>query len=262
MKLRILGSAGAELPGFRPPAFLVDESLLLDAGTIGAVLTEEEQWNIRNIFITHAHLDHIRSIPALADNIIVKNLRHQVDVFAPVSVIDALRTHLFNGLIWPDFTCLPTHEEPVLRFNLIEPFEPVFLGKGSPERRCGDGYILTAVPVHHTVPAVGYCVDHGGCRLVYTGDTGPTHEIWSYASGADALIVEVSFPNSQESLALLTQHLCCSLLETELAKMADLPKKILITHPKPQYYQIIKDEIDQLGIKQVELLRDGNYYDI
>ncbi len=56
----ILGSAGAEFPDFRPPAFLIDDSLLLDAGTIGSVLTEDEQWSIRNIFITHAHLDHIR----------------------------------------------------------------------------------------------------------------------------------------------------------------------------------------------------------
>lgn len=262
MKLRILGSAGAELPGFRPPAFLIDDALLLDAGTIGSVLTEEEQWNIRSIFITHAHLDHIRSIPALADNIIVKNLRHQVDVFAPISVIGALRTHLFNGLIWPDFTTLPTPEEPVLRFNVIEPFEPVSLGEGSPERRCGDGYVLTAVPVHHTVPAVGYCVDRGGRRLVYTGDTGPTREIWKYASGADALIVEVSFPNSQEPLALLTQHLCCTLLEKELAKMDTLPKKILITHPKPQYYQLIMEEVQQMELSQLELLRDGNEYEI
>jgi ribonuclease BN (tRNA processing enzyme) len=258
MKLRILGSAGAELPDFRPPAFLIDDALLLDAGTIGSVLTEEEQWNIKTIFITHAHLDHIRGIPALADNIIVKNLQHTVDVFAPDSVIEALRTHLFNGLIWPDFTCLPSADAPVLRLHPITPCQALEVGNGVPDKR----YILTAVPVHHTVPAVGYCVDHQGKRLVYTGDTGPTEEIWSYASGADALIVEVSFPNSQERLSLLTQHLCCSLLEKELAKMAVLPKRILITHPKPQYYQQIKDEILQLGIKQVELLRDGTIYDI
>jgi ribonuclease BN (tRNA processing enzyme) len=262
MKLRILGSAGAEFPDFRPPAFLIDDSLLLDAGTIGSVLSEDEQWRIRNIFITHAHLDHIRSIPALADNIIIKNLRHPVDVHAPQSVIDALRSHLFNGLIWPDFTTLPTPEEPVLRFHPVAPFLPIVLGTGTPERRRLDGYTLMAVPVHHTVPAVGYCVDHGGRRLVYTGDTGPTQEIWNYASGADALIVEVSFPNDQEPLALLTQHLCCSLLKKELAKMAVLPKQILITHPKPQHYVRIKEEIQQMGIRQMELLRDGSVYDI
>ncbi len=262
MKLRILGSAGAELPDFRPPAFLIDDSLLLDAGTIGSVLTEEEQWQIRNIFITHAHLDHIRGIPALADNIIVKNLKHQVDVFATTSVIDALHTHLFNGIIWPDFTALPTAEEPVLRFNIIEAGVPVVIGNVNFEENGDNKYKIRAIPVHHTVPAVGYIVEHAGKRLVYTGDTGPTNEIWSYASGADALIVEVSFPNSQESLSLLTQHLCCSLLEKELAKIQVLPKRILITHPKPQYYEIIKDEIMQMGIRQIELLRDGTIYSI
>lgn len=259
MKLRILGSAGAEFPDFRPPAFLIDDGLLLDAGTIGAVLTEDEQWGIRNIFITHAHLDHIRSIPALADNIIIKNLSHLVEVYAPESVIEALQNHLFNGLIWPDFTKLPTPEAPVIRFNTINPLEPMKVnGETAPE----GGYLITAIPVHHTVPAVGYLVEHDGRRLVYTGDTGPTDRIWSYASGADALIVEVSFPNTQESLALLTQHLCCSLLEKELAKISVLPKRILITHPKPQYYDQIKHEIATLGLKQVELLRDGTIYDI
>lgn len=262
MKLRILGSAGAEFPDFRPPAFLIDDAILLDAGTIGSVLTEEEQWKIKSIFITHAHLDHIRSIPALADNIIVKNLHHLVDVYAPAAVIDALHTHLFNGTIWPDFSILPSPEDPVLNFHVIEPSVPVILGAGSTKLQDVEGYTLTAIPVQHTVPAVGYCVDYKGCRLVYTGDTGPTDIIWSYASGADALIVEVSFPNNQESLALLTQHLCCSLLEKELAKIAILPKKILITHPKPQYYDLIKAEIDQMGIQQIELLRDGTIYDI
>ncbi len=262
MKLRILGSAGAEFPDFRPPAFLVDDSLLLDAGTIGSVLTEEEQWQIKNIFITHAHLDHIRSIPALADNIIVKNLKHQVDIYASLSVIDALHSHLFNGIIWPDFTTLPSPEEPVLRFNIVEAGIPVVITNDNLKESSDNTYTIRAVPVHHTVPAVGYIVDHDGKRLVYTGDTGPTNEIWTHASGADALIVEVSFPNSHESLSLLTQHLCCSLLEKELAKIQVLPKRILITHPKPQYYETIKEEIMQMGIRQIELLRDGTIYSI
>ncbi len=262
MKLRILGSAGAEFPDFRPPAFMIDNALLLDAGTVGSVLTEDEQLSIRTVFITHVHLDHIRGIPALADNIIVKNLRHPVDIFATAPVIDALRTHLFNGLIWPDFTCLPTPEEPVLCFKTLDPFTPVKLGEDTPRRRSIDGYTITAIPVHHTVPAVGFCVDFMGKRLVYTGDTGPTDEIWNHASGADALIVEVSFPDSQESLALLTQHLCCSLLKKELSKIHSLPQRILITHPKPQYYELIKSEIQALNISQVELLRDGTIYDI
>jgi ribonuclease BN (tRNA processing enzyme) len=252
MKLRVLGSAGAELPNFRPPAFLIDDQLLLDAGTIGSVLTEEEQWQLKNIFITHSHLDHIRAIPALADNIIIKNLNHTVTVFAIQDVIDAMRQHMFNNIIWPDFTCIPTIEKPVLRFETIDCGVDYSIGE----------YCIRAVPVDHTVPAVGYRVSKDETTLVYTGDTGPTEEIWRYASGADALIVEVSFPNDMEPLAILTKHLTCSLLSVELEKIKSLPKRIFVTHPKPQYYDIIRSEIECLGLKGIELLHDGAVFEL
>jgi len=252
MKLRILGSAGAELPDFRPPAFLLDDQLLLDAGTIGSVLSEEEQWKIHTIFITHSHLDHIRSIPALADNIIIRNQIHTVSVQSIGEVITAMQNHLFNDIIWPDFTKIPTEENPVLKFTTISPYQ----------ENTVHGYRVTAIPVNHTVPTVGYLVKSGGRTLVYTGDTGPTEEIWAHCSGADALIVEVSFPDSMEDLALLTKHLTASMLVKELAKIDVLPKRILITHPKPQYYDIIHREIIALAIGGVELLRDGSVYEI
>ncbi|BCS53808.1 3',5'-cyclic-nucleotide phosphodiesterase [Geobacter sp. SVR] len=252
MRLRILGSAGAELPDFRPPAFLIDEHLLLDAGTIGSVLTEEDQLKLRNIFITHSHLDHIRGIPALADNIIIRNLDRTVNIFSTQPVISALRDHLFNGVIWPDFTRIPTPEHPVLCFNMIVP------GQGNDVA----GYSITAVEVHHTVPAVGYIVAKDGVSLAYTGDTGPTDIFWRHVSGADALIVEVSFPDNMEELALLTQHLTCSLLRRELKKIGTLPRRVLITHPKPQYYDTIKREIENLGMPEIELLHDGAVFDL
>lgn len=252
MKLRILGSAGAELPDFRPPAFLLDDQLLLDAGTIGSVLSEEEQWKIHTIFITHSHLDHIRSIPALADNIIIRNQPHTVSVQSIGEVIAAMQNHLFNDTIWPDFTKIPTVENPVLKFTTISPYRENNV----------HGYRITAIPVNHTVPTVGYLVKSGERTLVYTGDTGPTEEIWPHCSGADALIVEVSFPDSMKDLALLTKHLTASMLVEELAKIDVLPKRILITHPKPQYYDIIQSEIKALAIAGVELLRDGSVYEI
>ena len=252
MKLRVLGSAGAELPDFRPPAFLLDDQLLLDAGTIGSVLSEEEQWKIHTIFITHSHLDHIRSIPALADNIIIKNQLHTVSVQSTVEVITALQNHLFNNIIWPDFTKIPSVENPVIKFTAIAPYQEYTVNE----------YRVTAIPVNHTVPTVGYLVKTGGKMLAYTGDTGPTEEIWTYCSGADALIVEVSFPDSMKDLAHLTKHLTASMLVEELAKIDVLPKRILITHPKPQYYDHIQKEVEGLAIAGVELLRDGSVYEI
>jgi len=252
MKLRVLGSAGAEFPNFRPPAFLIDDQLLLDAGTIGSVLSEEEQWRLQNIFITHSHLDHIRAIPALADNIIIKNLRHTVKIFGIADVITAMREHMFNNIIWPDFTIIPSSESPVISFETIDT---------GVEYTVSD-YRIRAIPVNHTVPAVGYRVCHGSTTLVYTGDTGPTEEIWKYVNGIDALIVEVSFPNNMEPLAILTKHLTCSLLSVELDKIVRLPKRIFITHPKPQYYDIIRAEIECLGLKEIELLHDGAIFEI
>lgn len=252
MKLRVLGSAGAELPDFRPPAFLLDEQILLDAGTIGSVLTEEEQWKIHTIFITHSHLDHIRSIPALADNIIIRNQTHTVSVQSTSDVIEAMQKHLFNNIIWPDFTNIPSAENPVINFRAITPYQEYTV----------NDYKVTAIPVNHTVPTVGYQVKSGGRTLVYTGDTGPTEEIWGYCSGADVLIVEVSFPDSMQDLAQLTKHLTASMLVEELDKIAILPKQILITHPKPQYYDRIRKEIKMLKIDGIELLRDGSEYEI
>ena len=252
MKLEILGSAGAEFPDFRPPAFLLDGQLLLDAGTIGSVLNEEEQWKIRDIFITHSHLDHIRAIPALADNIIMKNLKHSITLHSTIPVISALRDHIFNGVIWPNFTELPSAENPVIKYDTIEIYKKYVV----------KDYTIEAIPVNHSVPAVGFRVTSGGRTLVYTGDTGPTEEIWKYCSGVDALIVEVSFPNNMEALALITKHLTSSMLVEELAKIPELPKHILITHPKPQYYDIIRSEIECLEVEGIELLHDGSVYNI
>ena len=252
MNIHVLGSAGAEFPGFNPPGFLVDGSLLFDAGTLGSVLTEDEQWAITHIFVTHSHLDHVRGIPALADNIIIKKLSHTIKVLGTHDVLQALRDHLMNDIIWPDFSRIPSESSPVITYVEVEPGQ---------EYRVGD-YSITAFPVSHSVPAVGYIVRKDGSALLYTGDTGPTEDIWRHASRLSALIIEVSFPNAMEEMALLTGHMTPRLLERELAKVPQLPPLILITHPKPQYYEVIKAELNGMGIKQIELLQDGRSYTI
>jgi len=250
LKLRVLGCSGAELPGHNPSAFLLDDQLLLDAGTVGSVLSEQEQWLLDDILITHPHLDHIRGIPTLADNLIMAGQPRQVRVHGIAPVIGALRDHLMNGLIWPDFSTIPSPDAPVIGYSEILP-EKNF--------RVGD-YQVMACGVNHTVPAVGYRVAKGGCTLLYTGDTGPTERLWQLAGRVTALIVEVSFPSELEGLALLTGHLTPKLLERELAKLAALPPRIFITHLKPQYYDKIKPELDALKIPGIELLQDGAVY--
>jgi ribonuclease BN (tRNA processing enzyme) len=249
MKLRVLGCSGAEFPDHHPSAFLLDDSLLLDAGTIGAVLAEEEQWRIRDILITHPHLDHIGGIPLLADNIVIKGLANKVNLVSTSEIIATIRAHLLNGLIWPDFTTIPSAETPVLSYTEIIQEKEFFVG----------GFSITAYKVNHPVPAVGYRITKGAVTFLYTGDTGPTDRIWAMAGDISALLVEVSLPDEMEEMAILTGHLTPSLLSKELTKLGKLPPRILVTHLKPQYYDRIKTELEA-GIRGIELLHDGGVY--
>ncbi len=255
MKLWVLGSSGAELPDKRPPGFLIDDKLMLDAGTIGSVLNENEQWGIKEIFLTHAHLDHIKGIPFMVDNIILQNTGHQVKIRSTAPILAALHDNLLNNVIWPDFTEIPDKDNAVLVLEEIQVGKPYDM----------DGYQITAWEVNHTVPAVGYVVeDPKGRRLLYTGDTGPTDAIWEGACKQEihAAIIEASMPNHMRDMAIMTGHLTPDLLNVELTKMQCQPDRILITHPKPQYIDTISKELRALRHKDIELLRDGEVYEI
>ncbi|RJQ40005.1 MAG: 3',5'-cyclic-nucleotide phosphodiesterase [Nitrospiraceae bacterium] len=250
MKIKVLGCSGAEFPGHNPPGFLIDGKILLDAGTIGSYLSEDAQWKIRHILISHAHLDHIKGIPFLADNIIIKNKKHNVTVMGIAPVLKTLKNSLLNNKIWPDFTMIPNVEKAVIKFLEVKPGRQIEI----------NGYKIMAYRVNHSVPATGYIIqDKRGKRLLYTGDTGPTHAIWKEAGRAkvDRAIIEVSFPNKMEALAVATGHLTPRLLKKELDKIKILPDKILITHPKPQHLKTIRSEIKKLGILNVRILKDG-----
>src|SRR5512141_2887938 len=107
MRIKVLGCSGAEYPGSNAPAFLLDDEILFDAGTLASVLREKQQMRIRTIFVTHAHLDHIRGIPFLADNIVMARKRRRVTVCSIPSVVATIQKHLFNSAVWPDFTVIP-----------------------------------------------------------------------------------------------------------------------------------------------------------
>ncbi|MDA8082913.1 MAG: 3',5'-cyclic-nucleotide phosphodiesterase [Nitrospiraceae bacterium] len=253
MILKVLGSAGAEFPGYNPPAFLLDKRIMLDAGTIGAKLSAAEQLSVRNILITHSHLDHIKGIPFLADNVIIANGRQSIMLYGIKETLQSLRKNLLNNRIWPDFTKISTSIAPVIRLRQVTPGRTFRI----------EEYAIRAFPVDHTVPAVGYLVrDAKGKSLLYTGDTGPTFRIWEKAGSVDALVIEVSFPNAMEDLAIKTGHLTPAMLVGEIGKMKETPRKIFITHPKPQFIKQIRKELARIRMQQIEMLQDGRSYRI
>ncbi len=250
MNVSIFGSAGSEALGLNPPAFLIDDFLLLDAGTVSLTLDEIAQCRITHIFLTHAHFDHLKGIPFLLDNLNSMNPACRITILSGRSVISDLRKHIFNNRIWPDFTTIPDAKDPILRYQVLSTRKPVVIGD----------YVIRAAKVNHSVPAYGYLVEHvSGASLLYTGDTGPTEAIWETMRGHNVktLIIEVSFPNELSARALATGHLSPALLEAELRKMPRLPEKIYISHLKPPFRSQIVAELARISGVSLELLEEG-----
>jgi len=239
MRLRVLGCSGG-IGGrhLRTTSFLVDSDILIDAGTGVGDLSLSELALIDHIFLSHSHLDHVTSIPFLVDT--VGGMRSRpVTVYAIPETLEALKNHVFNWTIWPDFTRIPTPEAPFLRYQAIEVGMPVILS----------GRAITPLPAVHTVPAVGYRLDSGVASLVFSGDTGPNDEFWQITNRIENLkflIIETAFSNKERQLAELSRHLCPSMLAEELAKLTR-PAEIYVTHLKPGETELTMQEIEDDG---------------
>ncbi|MBE0607007.1 MAG: 3',5'-cyclic-nucleotide phosphodiesterase [Deltaproteobacteria bacterium] len=255
MRIKVLGAAGSEVPGHNCPAFLIDGKILLDAGTIALSLNIREEQSLGWILLTHAHLDHIKGIPFLLDNLVTRSTGNTITVLSGKDVLNDLKKNIFNDRIWPDFTRIPSPEHPSLRYRPLRTVRPVEI----------DGYKVTMEKVDHTVPAYGYIIEKPGKKsIAYTGDTGPTHRFWETMATHEVkyLIMETSFPNRLEKLALASGHLTPSLLGDEIAKMSPAPEKIFIMHMKPQYLQEIEMEIQSLEYSNIEFLKDGEVINV
>lgn len=248
----MLGSFGSEGIGQRPSAFLVDDRVLVDAGTVGAALTVAEQVEIQHALISHAHLDHIAGLAFLTDTLAMVAPERQVTVSSIEPVVESLRTHAFNDALWPNFTTIPSGSNPVLGFrSLVD----------EAEARVGDLWI-TPVPVEHTVPTTGYVVHDGETGFVYSGDTGPTERLWHVARemrGLRALIVETAFPNRLDALARVSGHLTPDMLRREIDKMPpDVP--IWIFHIKPQLFEETAEQLATIDPARIHTLEQGKTY--
>jgi len=235
--VRILGCSGG-IGGrhLRTTSLLVDHDLLIDAGTGVEDLSLAELPAIRHVLVTHSHLDHIAALPMLLDT--VGDTRGgPLTVYALPETIAALQTHIFNWQIWPDFTCIPDAAHPLLHFCPIVLGETLIFGT----RR------ITVLPAVHTVPAVGYHLDSGRASLVFSGDTTTNDALWPIVNAIDnlkALIIETAFPDSEQELAIVSRHLCPSLLAAELKKL-QRKVNLYITHLKPGQIETTMREIEE-----------------
>jgi len=238
MKVRVLGCSGAIARDCRTTSFLIDGDVLVDAGTGVGDLTLDEMLGIDHVLLTHAHLDHVAALPLMLDAIAARRSQ-PVRVHALAGTIEALKTHIFNDVIWPDFTRLPTVDMPFIRFEEIQ--QGQVLGIGSKR--------IEVLPAVHTVPAVGYAVMAERACWVFSGDTGPNPAFWRRVNqlDVDMLVIETAFSSRESQLAEMSQHLSPAVLAQELDCIAvDKNYPIYITHTKPAETELIMSEIRKL----------------
>ncbi|MBI3156240.1 MAG: 3',5'-cyclic-nucleotide phosphodiesterase [Burkholderiales bacterium] len=253
MQIRVLGCAGSIAAGNRTTSFLIGSDILVDAGTGVGDLRLDEMAAIDHILVSHSHLDHVLAIGLLADS--VTRLRRvegrpPVQVHALPATIDALRAHVFNGVIWPDFTRLPSIDAPVLVFR------PIAVGQ---QLRLADRRV-EVLPAAHTVPACGFAVfDAQGGAWVYSGDTGPNPALWERLAGLRVrmLVIETAFRDEERELARVSRHLHPAQLCEELRAL-DQPAEVYVTHVKPGELDGVMAQIHaQDGAHRVHALVSG-----
>jgi ribonuclease BN (tRNA processing enzyme) len=240
MKVKILGCSGGIGAGpqavLRTIAMLVDDDILIDAGTGVGELTMSQLLTIDHIFITHSHLDHITSIPFLLDSVMGQRAL-PVTLHGVAETLQILKDHIFNWKIWPDFSVIPDTKLPLLQYNEIKVGESIVIA----------GRRVTALPANHAVPAVGYQLDSGKHSLVFSGDTTTCDAFWPLVNAIGNLkylVIETSYSNAEIAVAKVARHMCPSLLLEGLARLKH-PAEVYITHLKPGWEDIILHEIAQ-----------------
>jgi cAMP phosphodiesterase len=251
MKFHVLGGDGGVSKGFQTTSFLINKNILIDAGSAATALNTKAQRTIDYIFISHTHLDHIKDICFLADNVFAYR-KTPIQIISTPEILKILETHLFNNKIWPDFTKITNGTCPILAYRPINEFDTWTLGNIN----------VTVYPVKHPVPAIGFIVRDKKNSIVVSGDTGPTEILWQEANkekGLKAVFTEIAFPNSMQRVAELAGHFTPQMFKTEMAKIQqNVP--IYIYHLKPDYVTNLKREIKALKIPKLKLLANNTVY--
>lgn len=236
----------------RLTCFLIDDCVAVDAGSIAIALTDEQRPKVKDIIVTHPHLDHIASLPIFIDDL-YPTLKEPVRVHATQEVIELLERDVFNWNVYPRFSDLKNDYGPVMQYVPIPLGTPFTVAHLS----------VIAVPVNHIVPTVGLVVSDGQRSVAFSSDTAETEEFWRVVNemkGLDALLIEASFPDRMSKLAEVSRHFTPASLLEELKKLNHNGMDIMAVHLKPTYREEIIAELIALNIPNLSVMEPGKIY--
>lgn len=249
MNIEVLGCYGNIIGDYHTTAFLINDSLLLDAGTVTEALDDERLKDIKHVLISHTHIDHLKGLFSLVDELVMMG-NYSFELISTADILASITDNLFNDLIWPDFTAIPSERKAIMKFREIESDKQSFVG----------GFSVQPVPVSHTVACVGYIIKEDSTGFMYTADTGLTERFWELAreeSGIEFIIADVSFPNRLEKLAMKSGHMTLSMLIHCLERFRLGHMKVFITHMKPTYLKEILSDLALFNLPNIKPLQQG-----
>ena len=257
MKIQLLPSSfdekGRATLEQRLTCFLIDDRVAVDAGSIAIALSNAQRSTVRDVIVTHPHMDHIASLPIFVDDLFAE-LDQPIHIHATEEVIDSLERDVFNGSVYPRFAQLENSKGRVMEYVPIRPGEEF----GVAHLR------VTAVRVNHIVPTVGLLVSDGKSTVAFSSDTAETDELWALINRTpklDAILIEASFPNAMHQLAAVSKHLTPASLSHELKKLTHNGADILAVHLKAAFREILLKELAALGIPKLRAMDPGHVYE-
>ena len=239
MELHVIGCHGGETPRHRTSAFILDGRVAIDAGSLTSGMDLPAQWRLEACLVSHAHLDHIRDLATIADNR-AQNKCPPLIVAGTAQTIAILKKHFFNGLLWPDFTKIPSAKAPTILYKVLRPEVLTTIA----------GYKVRAIMVSHTIECCAFVIEGPSGTIAYSGDTGPTDRLWEVLNETKdlrAMLMEVSFPNREQRLATASGHHTPRTLGLELRKhhrSKELP--FILYHIKPVFQAEVEKECAKL----------------
>lgn len=213
MRIVFLGTGGYHPNERRQTScvMLPELGIVFDAGTAFFRVPPRLNTSELNVFLSHAHLDHVCGLtyPLVA---LLDGTLKQVNVYGTASTLDAVRQHLFADPIFP--VCPGFHWQALP--NVLEL----------------RGTRITSIPLKHPGGCIGYKVEHDGRSLCYITDTSVFDGYREFIRGADLLIHECYFPDDMTEWCEKTGHSHTSQV-AELARTAGVGRLVL-THIDPQ----------------------------
>jgi len=250
MDIKILGCSGNHVGRHRTTAFLLDDSLLIDAGTVTEAIRHKDLTKIKRILISHTHMDHVKGLFSLVDELIMMG-DHSIELVSAAPVLDIITNNLFNNLIWPDFTVTPSPSRAIIRLRAIPVESSTVL----------DGISVKPVLMTHTVYTVGFVIRPGGNEgFMFTADTGPTKRFWEMACDEKDIrfiIADVSFPDRLADLAVISGHMTPSMLMESMDRYGLGDRLFYVTHVKPIFAREIAAQFERSGRKNIRILKQS-----